>query len=568
MSGPRNNILVTGIVGIENAAKRNIVEYSIFGGRFTKKITALSPHTKLWCGDNPDLSLLTANLLVRDASDANPSIRCSSISALAALPGMDETSVRVLSVALSDQAPQVRRSAAASCISLFGHAPEAVLSSGLVDALYECIRDSDPIVIINCILSLDHILSDEGGIVVNKTIAHYLLGQITQFSNSNVSYILSLLLKYNPKSKDEVFLMLNSIDETLSSRMPNVLINAIKLFLHITQDFQHLKKDMLETVQPAICKILSQNIPETSYLVLDFLCTIGDIREVFSNNYKFFLVRGKDPGYLKSQKLKVLPLVCNEQNVGKLIEEVKPFCTDYQSFKDAIRCLGTLGQVNSSAKELCCSSLIPLLESPTEQVVAASLECLLIIFPTHGGTSSSSVSSSGEAVTYQISPSLSAAVTRALSSGSMQESSPALVLHVLGNLAHCLPSSPDILEQISSVILAASSPDVYSSLIKAAARVFLAQPSQTQLLLSSVLSTGFQHKGLPTEMAALVYAVLQEPPEKAALLLGCQVYSPKNYISNNLSTNIGSDHILIPLIESNKSILASSPENILLQGSV
>lgn len=56
------------------------------------------------CSSNNDLALLTANLLLRDASDANPSIRSASISALAALPGIEESAVQALTSALSDQA--------------------------------------------------------------------------------------------------------------------------------------------------------------------------------------------------------------------------------------------------------------------------------------------------------------------------------------------------------------------------------------------------------------------------------------------------------------------------------
>lgn len=59
------------------------------------------------CSSNNDLALLTANLLLRDASDANPIIRSASISALAALPGVEESAVRALTSALSDQAAMV-----------------------------------------------------------------------------------------------------------------------------------------------------------------------------------------------------------------------------------------------------------------------------------------------------------------------------------------------------------------------------------------------------------------------------------------------------------------------------
>lgn len=59
------------------------------------------------CSSNNDLALLTANLLLRDAGDANPIIRSASISALSALPGVEESAVRVLTSALSDQAAMV-----------------------------------------------------------------------------------------------------------------------------------------------------------------------------------------------------------------------------------------------------------------------------------------------------------------------------------------------------------------------------------------------------------------------------------------------------------------------------
>lgn len=90
---------------------------------------------------------------------------------------------------------QVRRAGAIACVRLFNHAPSSVQESGIIDALYEGLRDADPIVITNCILALDHILQNEDGVVVNKNIAHYLLGRIMEFSEFNAAYVLNLLLR-------------------------------------------------------------------------------------------------------------------------------------------------------------------------------------------------------------------------------------------------------------------------------------------------------------------------------------------------------------------------------------
>ncbi|XP_045613197.1 AP-4 complex subunit beta-1 isoform X2 [Procambarus clarkii] len=534
----------------------DIVQLLASHDTLAKKLTCY--HITNKCSTNSDLALLTANLLLRDASDANPSVRSASISALAALPGLEESSVRAVTSALSDQSAVVRRAGAVACVRLYSHASQSVLYCGLVDSLYEGLRDSDPIVITNCILALDHILQKEGGVVVNKNIAHYLLGRIMQFSECNAVYVLTLLLRYAPKSEEELILLLNGLDELFLSKASAVLIATVKLFLHWTQDHPHLKKDMLEMIQPSVCKILSQNVPEISYFMLEFLSTLGDIQKIFSSHYKYFLVRAKDPGYLKTRKLEVLPLVSTECNVCCLIEEVKPYCSDYQSFRSAVTCLGALAQVSPAACELCVSILITLLDAPTERVVIAALECLLKVFNSLPMENKSVCISKELALSSQLSvgdadtlehtdesvplPStstdtpksetskplpelpqdLTKAVTRALSRGTVQEMAPSLVLRVLGRLALYLDSAPDILQRMSS--LSSSSKAIHADLVTAAVRIFLSRPAQSQLLLAAILSKALKTPGEPASRAALVYSALLEGPANAALLLGADIH--------------------------------------------
>ena len=47
----------------------------------------------------------------------------------------------------------------------------------LVDVLYQMLRDSDPLVISNCVTALDEILACEGGMIITKKIAHYLINR-------------------------------------------------------------------------------------------------------------------------------------------------------------------------------------------------------------------------------------------------------------------------------------------------------------------------------------------------------------------------------------------------------
>jgi len=46
-----------------------------------------------------------------------------------------------------------------------------------VDVLYQMLRDRDAQVVSNCISALSEILANEGGMVINRKIAHYLLNR-------------------------------------------------------------------------------------------------------------------------------------------------------------------------------------------------------------------------------------------------------------------------------------------------------------------------------------------------------------------------------------------------------
>ncbi len=57
------------------------------------------------------------------------------------------------------------------------------LSDGtIVNELYALLRDPDPVVVVNSLRALEEILKDEGGVVINKPIAHHLLNRFAVFA--------------------------------------------------------------------------------------------------------------------------------------------------------------------------------------------------------------------------------------------------------------------------------------------------------------------------------------------------------------------------------------------------
>jgi len=103
-----------------------------------------------------DISVLAVNTLVTDTHDPNPVVRSLAIRTLARiqLPELAEHSINAVNSGLKDSDAVVRRAAVLAGIQIFKMAPSAILDGGLVDSLYTLIRDPDPIVVVNCLDTL------------------------------------------------------------------------------------------------------------------------------------------------------------------------------------------------------------------------------------------------------------------------------------------------------------------------------------------------------------------------------------------------------------------------------
>jgi hypothetical protein len=71
--------------------------------------------------------------------------------------------------------------------------------------LYECIRDNDPVVATSSLLALDTILASEGGVVVSRNMAVYLLRRLEDFPDPQLATVLEVIGKYIPQEEEELF---------------------------------------------------------------------------------------------------------------------------------------------------------------------------------------------------------------------------------------------------------------------------------------------------------------------------------------------------------------------------
>lgn len=183
---------------------------------------------------------MAINTFHKDCKRTNPDpkIRGLALRSLCSLrfQGVSEYIQPAVEEGLNDPDPYVRRTAIIGVIKLFHIAPALVTESSLVNMLYEMIRDNDTIVSCNSIMALNEILADEGGIAVNKRMVTYLMNRVNLYTDLSQSVIFDLVSKYNPDNEEEIFDIMNILDDRLRQSSSAVVLGCIKIFMNFTKD--------------------------------------------------------------------------------------------------------------------------------------------------------------------------------------------------------------------------------------------------------------------------------------------------------------------------------------------
>lgn len=141
--------------------------------------------------------------------------------------------------------------------------------------------------------------------------------------------VLSFLLRYQPRSEEELFDILNLLDSCLKSSSPGVVMGATKLFLILARQFPHVQTDVLVRVKGPLLAACSS---ESRELCFAALCHVRQILRSlpghFSSHYKKFFCSYSEPHYIKLQKVEVLCELVNDENVQQVLEELRGYCTD------------------------------------------------------------------------------------------------------------------------------------------------------------------------------------------------------------------------------------------------
>uniref|UniRef100_A0A8C0ZA71 AP complex subunit beta n=2 Tax=Cyanistes caeruleus TaxID=156563 RepID=A0A8C0ZA71_CYACU len=344
------------------------------------------------------------------------------------------------------------------------------VDGALVNELYSLLRDQDPIVVVNCLRALEEILKKEGGVVINKPIAHHLLNRMPDLDQWGQSEVLTFLLRYRPRSEDELFDILNLLDGYLKSSSPSVVMAATKLFLVLAREYPDVQTDVLVRVKGPL---LSACTSESRELCFTALCHVHQILRTlpghFSSHYKKFFCSYSEPHYIKCRKMEVLCELVNDENVQQVLEELKGYCTDV-SVELAQGAIFAIANIARTYTEQCVGILTELLGLQQEHITSAVVRAFRDL--------------------AWLCPQCTDAVCQALPGceDTIQDSEGKQALvWLLGTHGEKIPNAPYVLEDFVENVKSEIFPAVKMELLTALLRLFLARPAECQDMLGRLL---------------------------------------------------------------------------------
>nr|XP_061803579.1 AP-4 complex subunit beta-1-like [Nerophis lumbriciformis] len=445
---------------------------------------------------NPELSLLVINTLRKDCQDPNPMVRSLALRNMTnlRLPSLMEYVEQPLTAGLRDRAACVRRVAVLGWAKLHKLQPNSEIDGAVVNELYSLLRDPDPVVMVNCLRALEEILKEEGGVAINKPIAHHLLNRLKECDVWGQSEVLKILQRYQPHSEDELFDILSLLDASLVSPHTPVMAATLSLFLSLCSTLPAVSLAALERVRGpllAACGSASREIRFTVLCHIQLL--LRSVPGLMGAHYKRFFCGYAEPAYIKQRKMQVLVELVNDDNVAMLLDELKEYCTDVNT-DTAQAAISAIGRIGRSYSDRCLVILTGLLGLKQENITSAVVQTMRDL--------------------VWVCPQCSDTVCNALEGCEEilhDSQGKQALLWLLGTYGDKVFSAPYTLEAFIDGVRCETSSAVKMELLTATLRLFLCRPAETQDMLGRLLHYGIEEETdmCVRDQALLYYRLLQ-----------------------------------------------------------
>ena len=319
---------------------------------------------------NPELTLLTINLLTKDcslSSSPDPAVRALALRALCGLRvrNLVEYAAPAVTAGLRDPHPAVRRAAVVGVLKVMHVDPSAVAAAGWLPSLEGMLppaaEEPDAGVAANALA----VLRAAGRLPRPPTRAMIvpLLNRIREFSEWGQCLLMDVAAGggssggsgssasttesnggFAPRDDAEAFALLEVLDDRLSSTNSAVVLAAAKLFLHLTLSMPETHQRVLERLRGALLLVAGGESPETAAAALAHLRLLAErAPPLFASAAPALYPRRGDPPAVRAAKLATLVAVADDSNVHDIASELAAEsldASDPAAARAAVRALG------------------------------------------------------------------------------------------------------------------------------------------------------------------------------------------------------------------------------------
>ena len=431
---------------------------------------------------NPELAQMCTNTLQKDCSNDDPMVRGLALRALCSLrlPEMVEYIAEPLRRSLTDPHAYVRKTGVMGCLKLFHLCPEESMS--MIDTLYDMLRDSDSMVVQNCIYVLNEMMRDTeyGGMRINRAIMQHLFERLHEFSEFGVHCVLDLVPRYKVVDADEAYGLMNILDPLLRTNNSGISLAIVRCFFALTEqigdDRLAMQRQVVERIKMPIVTLIAGGSSEIMFCLLKHVDVLAQrFPGIFDDEYREFYVRYNEPTHNKYLKVAILPKVANPTNAPDIVGELSEYISDIDSHLSrlAVRSMARIACSNAGG------------DWGAEHVVGKLVECLDLNVPhisAEAANALKDVLRKNPSLREYIAPPLPRALKYSTDSNGK-----ASIIWLLGEVSDISKEAPYVIEKVIDSYDSISNSSIKMALLSSTMKMFFKRPPEVHAMLGRLL---------------------------------------------------------------------------------
>ncbi|KAH0792489.1 Adaptin N terminal region family protein [Histomonas meleagridis] len=333
-----------------------------------------------YSAQEPEQAIMAVNTFIQDSEDNNPLVRALAVRTMCRikLESVAEYMVIPLKKCLHDKSPYVRKTAVFGVAKLYDVIPEAVENAQLINDLFECLQDENPMVVSNTSAAIAEINEKRSTPVftLNSQTITPILSATTSCSEWCQTILYDAISRYKPESADDADFLIERLIPYLKHKNPSVVIGSFKCIFLFMSYSHKTSTELFPQIIPPFITLVTSAEPEIQYVILRTLSLfVHKYPKSLSREIRVFFCNYNDPSYIKMEKLEIIVTICGPQNTQIVLDEFTEYCNeiDVSFVRKTIRCIGQIAIKIEASVRRCVDILVKLVAGKADYAIEESV---------------------------------------------------------------------------------------------------------------------------------------------------------------------------------------------------